>query len=69
MDKKQLLQMYRDISEVNKTELTADINKALAEGTFNFASDLDKDRFFAVLESLINLRNAAGYEMFSNRVK
>ena len=69
MNKKELLQMYRDICEINKAELTTELSKAVSEGTFSFASDIDQDRFFAVFESLIDLRNAAGYDIILNRAK
>ena len=69
MDKKNVLSLYQEISQVNKTELIMDLNRAIEEGTFSFAADLDKDRFFALLETLIDLRTSKGYEILLNQIK
>ena len=69
MDKKITLRTYRDICEVGKTDLITEINKAVAENAFAFESDLDKDRFFALLDTLISTTNAKCYEMFATQLR
>ena len=69
MEKKNLLNLYREICGVNKSELVLDLNRAVAEGNFAFASDLDKDRFFALLDTLIDLRTSKGYEVLATQIK
>jgi hypothetical protein len=69
MDKKTTLQTYRDICEVGKNQLISDLNKAVTEGAFAFDSDLDKARFFALLDTLISTTNAQCYEMFVSQLR
>ena len=69
MDNKTVLSTYRDICEVNKTQLISEINAALTASAFDFSDALDKERFFALLDTLINSANARGYEIFQSQLR
>ena len=69
MDNKTTLQLYREICEINKNELITLVNRAVNEHGFTLTEETDKQRFFTLLTTLIEERNAAGYEILLNRLK
>jgi len=69
MDNKTVLSTYRDVCEVNKTQLISELNAAVTAGAFEFNEVVDKERFFALLDTLINAANARGYEIFQSQLR
>ena len=59
--KKQFLAFFRDLCEVSKNNLFLELNKATEQGTFNFETLEDKQRFFALFGSLLDNENAETY--------
>ena len=72
MDKKttqRTLGTYRDICQVSKQQIVADMLAAVTEGAFAFQSDLDRERFFALLDTMLDQTNAKGYEIFQTQMR
>lgn len=59
---------YRDVSQVFKTNLITDVNQALTNGTITFESETEKTRFLSLLNSLIDVHQANGHELFSRLI-
>lgn len=60
---------YRDVSAILKTNLVSDVNKALSDGTIKLESETEKDRFLSLLNSLIDIHQANGHELFTRLVQ
>tara|TARA_A100001015_G_scaffold260012_1_gene304383 strand:+ start:2960 stop:3169 length:210 start_codon:yes stop_codon:yes gene_type:complete len=69
MDNKNVLKLFREVCDLNKNELISLINRAVTEHGFTLTDENDKERFFALLDSFIDERNAVGYEIFLNQLK
>jgi hypothetical protein len=59
---------YRDVSQVFKTNLITDVNQALSNGTITLESETEKTRFLSLLNSLIDVHQANGHELFSRLI-
>ena len=60
-DKKQFLSLFREMCEVSKTNLITELNQAAETGTFNFETETDRQRLFALLVNLLDVQNAEAY--------
>ena len=59
--KKEFLSFFRNLCEVSKTNLIAELSKAAEQGAFKFESDLDRQRFFALFETIYDNENSDTY--------
>ena len=62
--KERAVSTHRDISQVFKTNLISDFNRALAQGTVKLENENENGRFLSLLETLIDLHLANSHEQF-----
>ena len=56
----------REVSEIFKTNLISDVNRALVQGTIKLESENENPRLLSLLESLVDLHLANSHEQFIN---
>ena len=64
--KEKAVTAYRDVSQVFKTNLISDVNRAITQGAIKLESENENQRLLSLLESLIDLHQANGHEQFTN---
>lgn len=58
--------VQREVSEIFKTNLISDVNRALVQGTIKLESENENPRLLSLLESLVDLHLANSHEQFLN---
>lgn len=67
-EKAQVLQTYRDIIETIKTNTTTDLITAMSNGNVNVPEE-EYQRITSLIESLVDLYSANGYELLQRTLK
>ena len=67
-EKAQVLQTYRDIIETIKTNTTTDLITAMSKGNVNVPEE-EYQRITSLIESLVDLYSANGYELLQRTLK
>lgn len=67
-EKAEVLKTYRNIIETIKTNTTTDLITAMSNGTVNVPIE-EYERITKLIESLIDLYSANGYEYFQRTLK
>ena len=67
-EKAKVLQTYRDIIETIKTNTTTDLITAMSGGNINVPEE-EYQRITSLIESLVDLYSANGYELLQRTLK